>query len=168
MATATAAYEFDHFYIGGEWVSPSSTDRFEIVSPSTEEPVGSAPEANAEDMDRAVAAARGAFDNPQGWSRWEPARRAELLDRFATAMEARSDQLAKLVSAQNGMPVAISTQLEGAFPAVLLRYYGQQIQEWPLEQTRANPFGGSTLVIQEPIGVVAAVVPWTSRRRCRS
>ncbi len=58
------------------------------------------------------------------------------------------------------MPIAISSQLEGAFPAILCRYYGQQIQEWPLEQTRANPFGGQTLVTQEPIGVVAAIVPW--------
>ena len=159
MATATA-YEFDHFYIGGEWVSPSGGDRFTIDSPSTEEHVGSAPEAGAADIDRAVAAARAAFDDPSGWATWAPSRRAEVLDRFATAMEARSEQLSRLVSAQNGMPVAISSQLEGAFPAILLRYYGQMIQETPLEQVRTNPFGGHTLVTQVPIGVVAAVVPW--------
>jgi acyl-CoA reductase-like NAD-dependent aldehyde dehydrogenase len=161
MESATAtAYEFDHFYIGGEWVGPSGDKRFEIISPSTEEHVGSAPEASEADVDRAVAAARAAFADTAGWAHWGPARRAEALDRFATAMEARSDQLAKLVSAQNGMPIAISTQLEGAFPAILLRYYGAQIQEWPLEEMRTNPFGGHTIVAQEPIGVVAAIVPW--------
>ena len=160
MTEMTAAVEFDRLYIGGEWVAPSGSARFEISSPSTEEPVGSAPDCSAADGDAAVAAARQAFDDPSGWSHWEPARRVEVLDRFATAMEARSEQLARLVSAQNGMPVSISSQLEGAFPAVLLRYYGQQIQEWPLEQTRINPFGGRTLVTQEPVGVVAAIVPW--------
>jgi acyl-CoA reductase-like NAD-dependent aldehyde dehydrogenase len=161
MESATAtAYEFDHFYIGGEWVGPSGDKRFEIISPSTEEHVGSAPEASEADVDRAVAAARAAFADTAGWAHWGPARRAEALDRFATAMESRSDQLAKLVSAQNGMPIAISTQLEGAFPAILLRYYGAQIQEWPLEEMRTNPFGGHTIVAQEPIGVVAAIVPW--------
>ncbi len=160
MTEMTTTVDYDRLYIGGEWVTPSASARFEVTSPSTEEPVGSAPDCSTADGDAAVDAARTAFHDPSGWSHWEPTRRAEVLDRFATAMEARSEQLARLVSAQNGMPVAISSQLEGAFPAILLRYYGQQIQEWPLEQTRVNPFGGHTLVTQQPVGVVAAIVPW--------
>ncbi|MGY1806222.1 aldehyde dehydrogenase [Blastococcus sp. SYSU D00669] len=149
----------ERLYIGGEWTTPASAERITVVSPSTEETIGSVPEAVEADVDRAVAAARAAFDDPAGWANWEPARRAEVLDRFAAALEARGQQTAHAVSSQNGMPLSTSLAFEAVFPALLLRYYGGLVRDG-LEERRPAMFGGTTLVRREPVGVVAAIVPW--------
>jgi len=67
---------YDSLFIGGEWVRPSSGARIDVTSASTEEPIGSVPEGAEADVDAAVAAARRAFDDPHGWSQWEPSARA--------------------------------------------------------------------------------------------
>ena len=64
----------DKLYLGGDWVAPSSSALITVVSPTTEGTLGSVPEALEADVDRAVEAARAAFDDPSGWSTWEPAR----------------------------------------------------------------------------------------------
>ena len=79
----------DTLFIGGEWVSPSSPARIAVRNASTEEPAGEAPEAAEADVDAAVAAARRAFDDPAGWSQWEPARRGEALERLAAELGGR-------------------------------------------------------------------------------
>lgn len=151
---------YDTLFIGGDWVRPSSDARITAVSASTEEPIGSVPEAQEADVDAAVAAARRAFTDPTGWAHWAPAERADALDRLADALERRSEEVVSRVSAQNGMPVAVARQLEGGFPVVLLRYYAGLARESAFEETRAGLLGGSTLVRREPIGVVGAIVPW--------
>lgn len=152
--------EHEKLYVGGEWTAPSSSSKITVVSPSTEEVIGSVPEASESDVDRAVEAARRAFDDPQGWSQWAPAERAAVMDRFADALEARAGDTATAVSSQNGMPISIAEQFESVFPALLLRYYGQQVRQAPLDEYREGMLGGTTLVRKEPIGVVAAIVPW--------
>lgn len=147
-------------FIGGKWVTPASDAVIQVVSPKSEEPIGTVPAADERDVDRAVAAARAAFDEPLGWSSWEPAKRADVMERLATALESRSSQTAEMVSAQNGMPISIATQIEGVFPAVLLRYYASLARTMPTEERRAGLFGGTTLVTRKPIGVVGAIVPW--------
>ncbi|MFF0816271.1 aldehyde dehydrogenase [Rhodococcus sp. NPDC003318] len=151
---------YDSLFIGGDWVRPSSDARITAVSASTEEPIGSVPEAQEADVDAAVAAARRAFDDPAGWAHWSPADRASALDRLADVLERRAEDVATRVSAQNGMPVAVARQLEGSFPVVLLRYYAGLTRESASEETRPGLFGGDTLVRREPIGVVGAIVPW--------
>ena len=71
---------YDSLFIGGEWVRPSSSARIEVTSASTEENIGSVPEAAEADVDAAVAAARRAFDDPGGWSQWEPSARAAAIE----------------------------------------------------------------------------------------
>jgi len=112
----------NNLFIGGEWISPSSNQTITVVSASTEEVIGSVPEAQEADVDTAWP--------PRAWRSTterlvvlEPSARAAVMERFADALEKRGGEIAKLVSAQNGMPVAISTAFEGVFPAVLLRYY---------------------------------------------
>ncbi|MFZ2528659.1 MAG: aldehyde dehydrogenase [Rhodococcus sp. (in: high G+C Gram-positive bacteria)] len=151
---------YDVLFIGGEWVAPNSTGRIVAISASTEEPIGSVPEADDVDVDAAVAAARRAFDDPSGWAHWLPADRAAAMERLADVLERRAGDVVERVSAQNGMPVAVARQLEGAFPVVLLRYYARLARETALEETRAGLFGGTTLVRREPLGVVGAIVPW--------
>jgi aldehyde dehydrogenase (NAD+) len=152
--------QYDSLFIGGQWVAPQGSSTIKVVSASTEEPIGSVPEAVEADVDAAVTGARQAFDDPSGWSQWEPARRAEVMERFADAIDARSDEMARRVSSQNGMPIAVSSQLEAVFPSLLLRYYAGMAREAATSEERAGLLGGRTLVKRKPIGVVGAIVPW--------
>lgn len=152
--------QYDKLFIGGEWATPSSSATITVVNASTEEVIGSVAEAREADIDVAVEAARAAFADPSGWARWEPERRAEALDRFADALERRTDRIARAVSSQNGMPIAISGGFEAVYPAILLRYYAGVIREARFEEIRRGLMGGSIVVRRTPIGVVGAIVPW--------
>ncbi|SNQ47730.1 Geranial dehydrogenase [Frankia canadensis] len=151
--------EYDSLYIGGQWANPASTDRIQVTEAATERPAGSVPEAGERDIDAAVDAARRAFDEPGGWSTWEPARRGEVLERFAAALESRGGETARRVSVQNGMPLWLAQNFEAGFPALLLRYYTGLVADGQRE-VRAGMLGKKALVLREPIGVVAAIVPW--------
>ena len=146
--------------IAGTWVEPATAATIQVRSPTTEEILGEVPDASEVDMDRAVDAARRAFDDPTGWSRWQPAERAAALVRLAEALEKRGPETARLVSSQNGMPLQLSLASEAVAPAGLLRYYAYLAEATPLEEQRASFTGGTTTVRREPAGVVAAIVPW--------
>ncbi|MGW2664076.1 aldehyde dehydrogenase [Nocardia tengchongensis] len=154
----------DHVYgrlfLGGDWVEPVTTSTITVVSAGTEAPIGQVPEAAPGDVDTAVAAARRAFDDPRGWASWEPAARAAAMHRLADEIDSRRTEFVRRVSLQNGMPVSIGTQTEGVYPAKLLRYYADLISTQPVEHTRRSMVSGNTLVRREPLGVVAAIVPW--------
>jgi len=152
--------DYDSLFIGGNWVAPSSTHRITAIAASTEEVIGSAPEAQEADVDAAVVAARRAFVDPSGWAHWSPADRATAMERLADILERRAEEIVQRVSAQNGMPVAVARQLEGSFPVALLRYYAGLAKESWLEETRKGLFGGTISVRREPLGVVGAIVPW--------
>src|SRR5258708_7611669 len=147
-------------FIAGQWRKPAGTQRIEVTSASTEESLGSVPEAAEGDIDLAVAAARSAFDDPAGWPGWGPARRAEALERLAMALDKRGEQLAELVSSQNGMPISIGRVSEAVSGPALLRYYAAIAQQAQAEESRPSFMGGTTVVRHEPVGVVAAIVPW--------
>jgi len=151
--------QYDKLFIGGEWVGPSSSATITVINASTEEVIGSVPEAQEADVDAAVDAARTAFTE-NGWAHWEPGKRAEAMERFADAIDRRKERIAKAVSSQNGMPIMVSTKFEAEFPAVLLRYYAGVIKQASFEETRAGLMGGNTVVRYAPVGVVGAIVPW--------
>ena len=151
--------DYQGLYVDGAWAPPATAQRIEVHSATTEELVGSVPEATEADIDAAVAAARGAFDDPTGWAMWTPDRRREVLERFATALESRGAETARRVTIQNGMPLWLAMNFEAGFPAVLLRYYSGLV-EAGLEERRQGMLGKQSLVLHEPIGVVAAIVPW--------
>ncbi|NDK89119.1 aldehyde dehydrogenase [Gordonia desulfuricans] len=152
--------EHNAFFIGGEYRAPAGTGRITVISPNTEEPIGSVPDGTEADIDAAVAAARQAFTDKSGWGGWSPAQRADAMERLADELDKRAADLAQAVSAQNGMPIAIAGQLEAVFPQLLLRYYAGLAREYPFEETRPGLLGGSTLVTADPVGVVGAIVPW--------
>ncbi|GAB3379414.1 aldehyde dehydrogenase [Amycolatopsis echigonensis] len=151
--------DYDRLYLAGDWAEPASAQRIPVRSATTEEPIGSVPEAAEADVDTAVAAARRTFDDPSGWSR-NPQLRAEALERFAVALENRAAETSRRVTIQNGMPISLAQQFEGGFPPVLLRYFSGLATGSPQEETRPGLLGGSSRVLREPIGVVAAIVPW--------
>jgi acyl-CoA reductase-like NAD-dependent aldehyde dehydrogenase len=154
-------YVHHRLFIDGAWFKPSSADRLKVICASTEEPIGEVPDGTRHDVDLAVAAARKAFD-ASSWPRLEPAERADVMGRLAAALDKRAQQMAERVSLQNGMPIQLSSQLEGIFPSALLCYYADLAEQLSNEEQRPALFGGSTIVRREAVGVVAAVVPWNA------
>lgn len=151
---------YDALFIGGEWVPPSSADTIKVISASTGHHIGTVAEAREADVDAAVDAARRAFEDPDGWSHWAPARRADCLERLARILEVRAEEMAIRVSAQNGMPITISQQFEAMFAPLVLRYYAGLIGSAATEELHPHLLGGTTVVRREPVGVVGAIAPW--------
>ncbi|HXD02236.1 MAG TPA: aldehyde dehydrogenase family protein, partial [Novosphingobium sp.] len=95
----------DVFFIGGEWVAPSSPEMISIISPRTEEVVGTVPAGQRGDIDRAVAAARKAFDHGP-WPRMSVEERGAIMRKVAAYMRERGPEVAKLVSTEMGGPMS--------------------------------------------------------------
>jgi aldehyde dehydrogenase (NAD+) len=146
----------DQLFIGGDWVRPAGADTIDVVSPHTEQVIGRVPAGTPADMDRAVAAAREAFDRGP-WPRLDPAERAEIVSRFADLYAKRLDEFAALITAQMGAP--ISQPLQVAAAAAGWRYFAELGNTFAWEEQRDGMFGPVT-VRREPVGVVAAITPW--------
>ncbi|MBF4480208.1 Aldehyde dehydrogenase family protein [Rhodococcus rhodochrous J3] len=148
---------YDKLFIGGSWVEPSSDAVIDVISPITEEVIASVPEAREADMDRAVAAARKAFDEGP-WPRMTPAERAEILVRVGDEVKKRIPAMAEAFTLELGGPAAISTL-----------FHQNAVDMWDDAATFHERFvfeeertwkDGRGKVVREPIGVVAVVVPW--------
>ncbi len=150
----------DRLFIGGEWVAPSSGTFVEVISPTTEEPVASVVSGDRADADRAVAAARMAFDHGP-WPRMALAERIEVLARLRDLIAERQDLIAELVTTENGCPISTSQWMQAAGPRVLMDVFFELAPQYPFSDLRRTPLGNG-LVLREPMGVVAAVVPWNA------
>lgn len=142
----------DAFFIAGRWVPAQGTDPLFVVNPATEEQIASVPAGTEEDVDRAVAAARAAFP---AWSATPAEQRAALLNAAADALEARTDEVAGLITSEMGTPLGFSKMVQVGNPVRVLRSYASILGEYSFEEQIAN-----SLVVKEPIGVVAAITPW--------
>jgi len=151
---------YDNLFIGGEWARPATAATIAVRNASTGQPIGEVPQGSESDVDAAVIAARRAFDDPSGWSSWEPARRASALERLATELEARAQEIGRLVSMQNGMPIALSPVIEGMTPVGTLRFIASLLAQSPVEREVPRFLGGDLIIRHEPAGVVAGIVPW--------
>lgn len=153
-------HEHDSLYIDGAWKKSAGGQMLPVISPTTEERIGTIPLATPIDVDQAVAAANRALRSPE-WGALEPEKRSRILMRFAEELEKNSADRAALTTIQNGMPISIATAAEGAAPVGLVQYYAALAAATPREERRPRVDGtGETLVRREPIGVVAAIVPW--------
>ncbi|SFY44483.1 betaine-aldehyde dehydrogenase [Paracoccus pantotrophus] len=150
----------DRLFIGGEWVAPSSGTFVEVISPMTEEPVASVVSGDRADADRAVAAARMAFDHGP-WPRMALPERIEVLARLRDLIAERQDLIAELVTTENGCPISTSQWMQAAGPRVLMDVFFELAPQYPFSDLRRTPLGNG-LVLREPMGVVAAVVPWNA------
>ncbi|MBE1587105.1 aldehyde dehydrogenase [Nonomuraea angiospora] len=148
----------DTLFIGGEWVAPAGTATIDVVSPHTEEVVGQVPDGTTADMDRAVAAAREAFDHGP-WPRMTFAERAEVIGRLAAIYNERQGEMAQLITEEMGSPITFSNLAQAPQPLGMLQYYAELGKTFEQEEQRPGLFGPIT-VRREPVGVVAAVVPW--------
>jgi betaine-aldehyde dehydrogenase len=145
-------------FIGGGWVAPESTEVIEVVSPATEEVIGRAPHASTADVDRAVAAARAALvDGP--WPAMSPGERAEVMAALSAQLQARSMEIADLITAENGSPASFSLMGQVFASTMVLDYYTELARTFAFTDERTGIMGPVT-VRREPVGVVGAIVPW--------
>ncbi len=147
-------------FIGGKWIQPSSSTMLSVVSPVTEEVIAVYAEANEKDVDRAVAAAREAFDSGP-WPRMSPQERGKALVKVAEILKSRHSELAEIWTAEVGAPISFTRYASGQ-PPVLFEYYGKLIETYPLVDERRRDDGGLVRVVKEPVGVVAAITPWNA------
>jgi acyl-CoA reductase-like NAD-dependent aldehyde dehydrogenase len=151
----------DKLYIGGEWVSPAAGGAIQVVSPITEEVIFKIAEAQDADVDRAVAAARAAFDRGP-WPRMTHAERAGWLRRLGEVLAARSAELGHAWTNQMGVVFAMS-QHSGLRAKGTFDMYAEIAATFPFEEVRTPGHGGGQArIVREPVGVVAAIVPWNS------
>src|SRR4051812_32147544 len=144
--------------IDGKHESTSSRRTMAVFSPRDGRAVTSVPNGDADDVDRAVAAARVAFtDSP--WSRMAPAQRKQVLHRFADAIEAHRDDLALLVSLEMGKPIDYASSIEMRTTIACYRWYAEWADKLVGEIPEVGP-DALAMVTREPIGVVGVVVPW--------
>ena len=148
------------FFIGGEWVEPSSTSVIEVVDSASEEVFLIVAEAQTADVDCAVAAARQAFDSGP-WPRMSPHERAVYLNRIADGLATRGDALADSWSQESGVLRSMSAHAVTGLVANF-RYYAGLADSFAWEERHTSQFGQPALLVREPVGVVAAIVPWNA------
>ncbi|HEY7461736.1 MAG TPA: aldehyde dehydrogenase family protein [Gemmatimonadota bacterium] len=153
----TATIPGPRLFINGEYVEAASGKTFKTINPATEEVLAEVPEAGPEDVDRAVKAARAAFEGP--WRKLSAADRGKLLWKLAELIERNADELAELETRDNGKPIFESRKID--LPSVVdnFQYYGGWASKIHGETIPVRgPYLNYTL--REPLGVVAAIVPW--------
>lgn len=150
----------EKFFINGEWVTPSGTGKLDVISPVTEELLLSYPEASNADIDKAVTAARDAFDNGP-WPRMSFKERAGYLRKVAELLTARLDDIANAWTTQVGAPIFLTKKLVGQNPG-LFTYYADLIEKDDFVSHRKRADGGEVRVVREPVGVCAAITPWNA------
>ncbi|HZC29052.1 MAG TPA: aldehyde dehydrogenase family protein, partial [Gaiellaceae bacterium] len=141
-------------------VQPESEDVIEVISPATEERIGTAPSSTPADIDRAVRAARAAFDDGP-WPRQSPRERAEALRPLGDYLRARIPEVARLITEEMGSPISFSNRLQAPVPVMLLDYFRNLAANFPFEEDRAG-LTGQARIVREPVGVVGQIVPWNA------
>jgi aldehyde dehydrogenase (NAD+) len=142
----------DRLFIGGDWVEPAGDRRIDVIDSTTEQVMGSVPEGTPADVDRAVAAARAAFD---GWAATPVAQRSELLRAVSAMLAARAEEIAALISREVGMPYGLSQAIQAGLPAMTFGSMADIVLDAELEEQVGN-----SLVVREPVGVVGCITPW--------
>jgi acyl-CoA reductase-like NAD-dependent aldehyde dehydrogenase len=148
----------NRLFIGGDWVAPASDAQIEVVSPFTEEVVARVPAAARQDIDAAVAAARHAFDYGP-WPQTALAERMAVLQKLHNLLLGHRDEIAGLVTEEMGCPITQSRTAQADVARVILESYLELAERFPFSTLRPSS-SGTALVTREPVGVVAAIVPW--------
>ncbi|MHB1912045.1 MAG: aldehyde dehydrogenase family protein, partial [Acidimicrobiales bacterium] len=142
----------DKIYVNGAWVESTGTGTIDVINSTTEEVMGHVPEGTPTDVDRAVAAARAAFDD---WAAVSVEERAKYLQRITEGLQARMGDIAQLVSQEVGMPANLSMMIQAGLPTMTFGSMGQILDAFPFEEEVGN-----SLILREPVGVVGCITPW--------
>jgi acyl-CoA reductase-like NAD-dependent aldehyde dehydrogenase len=152
----------DRFFINGSWMTPSSAARIDVVNSATEELFVRVAEAQKPDVDRAVAAGRQAFDRGP-WPRLKHDERAAYLRAIARELESRADDLARIWTTESGVIHGIAQGGSRGLASVY-DFYADLAETFPFEEERKPGLGSGNvgLIVREPVGVVAAIIPWNA------
>ncbi|MGD0504545.1 MAG: aldehyde dehydrogenase family protein [Steroidobacteraceae bacterium] len=145
-------YDNRQFYIDGAWVDPADPKEFQVINPATEAVAGVISMGGPKDVERAVAAARRAFD---GFSRTSPAERLALLERILAAYKAHYDEIAQAISTEMGAPVTLAKGAQTRIGVGHISAMIEVLKTFKFEERR-----GSVRLVQEPVGVCALITPW--------
>jgi acyl-CoA reductase-like NAD-dependent aldehyde dehydrogenase len=141
-------------YINGAWVPTTSDEVIKVVNPATEAVIATVPAASTEDAHAAIQAARHAFP---AWSQLSVDERVDYVEKIAAAMAERAEEIATVVSSEQGMPMANSRRVQAGLPAMVMASYvgiGREFAAAEPEQI------GNSIVVEEPIGVCTFITPW--------
>ena len=145
-------YDNRQFYIDGAWVDPVEPKELKVINPATEEVAGVISMGSSKDVDRAVMAARRAFDS---YSRTSPAERLALMERILAAYKAHYDEIAQAISIEMGAPITLS---KGSQTGVGVGHISAMIDV--LKNFKFEEMHGTVRLVQEPVGVCALITPW--------
>jgi aldehyde dehydrogenase (NAD+) len=149
---------YNELFIGGRWRAPSTRRRLSVISPHTEAPIGEAPEAAPADVDKAVEAARVAFDYGP-WPKLSPFERMEKIENLAAIYSGHIDEMADLITAEMGSPKSFSRMGQAAWPEAMMHATIATARAYPWVERRKGVLG-EVHVRRAPVGVVGAIVPW--------
>jgi aldehyde dehydrogenase (NAD+) len=145
-------YDNRQFYIDGAWVDPVEPKELKVINPATEEVAGVISMGSSKDVDRAVMAARRAFD---GYSRSSPAERLALMERILAAYKAHYNEIAQAISIEMGAPITLS---KGSQTGIGVGHISAMIDV--LKTFKFEEMHGTVRLVQEPVGVCALITPW--------
>jgi acyl-CoA reductase-like NAD-dependent aldehyde dehydrogenase len=142
----------ERIYIDGSWVPSAGSGTIDVINAATEEVIGTVPEGTADDVDKAVKAARAAFDS---WSQTPPEERGKYVQRIQEGLAARMTEIATLVSQEVGTPFGLANIIQAGLPTMITASYVDIASDFPWEEQVGN-----SLIVREPVGVVGAITPW--------
>ncbi|MEY2476407.1 MAG: aldehyde dehydrogenase [Actinomycetota bacterium] len=142
----------DKIYIDGAWVPSAGSGSLEVINSATEEVIGTIPEGTADDVDKAVKAAKAAFP---GWSQTSVEERGKYLQRITEGLGARTMDIANIVAQEVGMPINLSMIIQAGLPTMTFSSISQIADHFPFEEQI-----GSSQIVREPVGVVGCITPW--------
>ena len=142
----------EQLYLDGKWVDSTGSGTVPVIDPATEDVIGAVPEGTTEDVARAVESARAAFP---GWAATPPSERAGHLQRLHDGLAARAEEIAATIARDVGTPMRIASRIQAALPQTDVSTYVEILGNEEPEQKVGN-----SLVVREPVGVVAAITPW--------
>ena len=142
----------DKLFIGGQWIAPAGRETIDVHNAGNGEVMGRIPAAGEKEVDAAVKAARAALD---AWSATPPATRADYLQKISDGLKARSDELARTIAQEVGMPLKMASRIQAGLPIANFANYAKLVREFKWEDRVGN-----SVVVRDPVGVVAAITPW--------
>jgi acyl-CoA reductase-like NAD-dependent aldehyde dehydrogenase len=152
-------YHRDQLFIDGKWAAAQGDAVITVISPHSGTEIGRAACAGPADVDRAVQSARAAFDTGP-WPRMQPSERIEAIGRLAAVYKERRADMAALISAEIGAPISFAKRAQVALPLMMLSAFCGIAGSYPWQQERPGLYGRDIRIIKQPVGVVAAIVPW--------
>jgi betaine-aldehyde dehydrogenase len=142
----------EQLYIDGAWRAPHGQGTIDVHAAATEEIIARIPAGDAQDADAAVRAARAAFES---WAATAPAERAALLQKIHEALKARGEEIGRTIAQEVGMPLKLATRIQAGSPTFTFGMYAKLLGDFKWEERVGN-----SLVVREPVGVVACITPW--------